>query len=182
LGALADNGQSNATNTTALGYQGGSYIHTNNVSNALQLGNASVSYIYAATSTITVSDERVKKDIKENVPGIAFIRQLRPVTFHYNLAKESEITGIKDDNEWKGKHDIENIKFSGFLAQEVEKAALNTGYDFSGVVPGKIYGLRYSEFVVPLVKAVQEQQVMIDSLMKQNVMLMQRIEKLEKNK
>ena len=34
------------------------------------------------------------------------------------------------------------------------------GYDFSGVDAPKndkdIYGLRYSEFVVPLVKAVQE--------------------------
>ncbi|MEP6795816.1 MAG: hypothetical protein ABJB16_15925 [Saprospiraceae bacterium] len=29
---------------------------------------------------------------------------------------------------------------------------------------GKIMGLRYAEFTVPLVKAVQEQQVMIDQL------------------
>jgi len=31
-----------------------------------------------------------------------------------------------------------------------------------------MYGLRYAEFVVPLVKAVQEQQQMIEELKKQN--------------
>jgi len=54
----------------------------------------------------------------------------------------------------------ENIAQTGFIAQEVEKTAKEIGYDFSGVDAAKndndVYGLRYSEFVVPLVKAVQE--------------------------
>ena len=41
-------------------------------------------------------------------------------------------------------------------------------YDFSGVDKPKnekdYYGLRYAEFVVPLVKAIQEQQKMIEEL------------------
>ena len=68
--------------------------------------------------------------------------------------------------------------FSGFVAQEVEQAAKSTGYDFSGVDKPKnendMYGLRYAEFVVPLVKAVQELSKMnkdrdakIDTLQKQ---------------
>jgi hypothetical protein len=65
----------------------------------------------------------------------------------------------------------EKIVFSGFIAQDVEKAANETGYDFSGVDKPKndkdLYGLRYAEFVVPLVKAVQEQQEMIDLLKKE---------------
>jgi hypothetical protein len=56
--------------------------------------------------------------------------------------------------------------FSGFAAQEVEAAAAASGYDFSGVDKPKndrdFYGLRYGDFVVPLVKAVQEQQKMIE--------------------
>ena len=52
------------------------------------------------------------------------------------------------------------IKYTGFVAQEVEKAAQKLGYDFSGVDAPKsrdgFYGLRYGDFVVPLVKAVQE--------------------------
>jgi hypothetical protein len=49
-----------------------------------------------------------------------------------------------------------------------------------------MYGLRYSEFVVPLVKAVQEQQQMINDLKKINSIqnglnedLQKRIQKLE---
>jgi trimeric autotransporter adhesin len=60
---------------------------------------------------------------------------------------------------------------SGFSAQEVEKAAKDAGYEFSGVDKPKnasdFYGLRYADFVVPLVKAVQEQQQMIKDLQKE---------------
>jgi hypothetical protein len=44
-------------------------------------------------------------------------------------------------------------------AQDVEAAASSINYDFSGVDKPKndkdIYGLRYSDYVMPLVKAVQ---------------------------
>jgi hypothetical protein len=54
----------------------------------------------------------------------------------------------------------EEVKQTGFIAQDVERAARQVGYNFSGVdAPKKdsdFYGLRYAEFVVPLVKAVQE--------------------------
>jgi len=50
----------------------------------------------------------------------------------------------------------------------VEQAAQSLGYDFSGVDAPKnehdFYGLRYAEFVVPLVKAIQEQQEIIETL------------------
>jgi hypothetical protein len=50
--------------------------------------------------------------------------------------------------------------YTGFLAQDVEKAAEQLKFDFSGVYKPQndndLYGLSYSEFVVPLVKAVQE--------------------------
>jgi len=66
----------------------------------------------------------------------------------------------------------ESIVRTGFIAQEVEAAAKEAGYDFDGVDKPKNdqdrYGLRYAEFVVPLVKAVQEQQVMIDQLKAEN--------------
>ena len=52
------------------------------------------------------------------------------------------------------------IVHTGFVAQEVEAVAKNLKYDFSGVDKPKngndFYGLRYAEFVVPIVKAVQE--------------------------
>jgi hypothetical protein len=84
----------------------------------------------------------------------------------------------------------EAIQYTGFLAQEVEAAAKNCGYDFSGVQAPvneqTPYSLRYAEFVVPLVKAVQEQQGIISDLgsriselQKQNEELVKRIEALE---
>ena len=89
------------------------------------------------------------------------------------------ITGNKETPDFAEKNDIEKIKFSGFIAQEVEQAAKDAGYDFSGIaIPKKsteLYTLRYAEFVVPLVKAVQEladrsgvQQLIIETLQKQN--------------
>jgi hypothetical protein len=33
----------------------------------------------------TSSDKRVKKNIKENVPGLAFINKLKPVTYNLDL-------------------------------------------------------------------------------------------------
>jgi hypothetical protein len=65
------------------------------------------------------------------------------------------------------RHEKENITYTGFVAQEVEKASNEINYDFSGVdVPKSeedYYGLRYSQFVVPLVKAVQELSDMNDA-------------------
>ena len=64
------------------------------------------------------------------------------------------------------------------FAQEVAQAANECQYNFSGVEVPKddqegLYKLRYAEFVVPLVKAVQEQQEMID-------LLYERVKALEK--
>ena len=94
------------------------------------------------------------------MPGLAFINLLKPVTYHFDLNKQEAITGRTDSAEWKEKYDIQKIQFTGFLAQEVEEAAKKINYDFSGVDAPKndkdVYGLRYGDFVVPLVKAVQE--------------------------
>ena len=59
-----------------------------------------------------------------------------------------------------------SIVRTGFIAQEVEAAAQKIGFDFDGVSTPQnetdLYGIRYAEFVVPLVKAIQEQQEMIE--------------------
>ena len=75
---------------------------------------------------------------------------------------------------------------SGFIAQEVETAAEELGYDFSGVDNPKgesdFYGLRYASFVVPIVKSIQEideNQKTQEELMKMIMKLTERIEQLE---
>jgi hypothetical protein len=152
IGTTADVTVNNLNNATALGY--GTVVDS---SNKVRIGNTSVISIGGQVAWTNFSDERVKNHIEENIPGLAFINQLKPVTYHYDLEKENQLLGIKNDKEWEGKHDIENIAFSGFLAQQVDAAAKSIGYDFSGVDKhGSIWGLRYSEFVPSLVKSVQE--------------------------
>ncbi len=72
---------------------------------------------------------------------------------------------------------------TGFVAQDVEKAANEIGYDFSGVDKPKnsndFYGLRYAEFVVPLVKGMQEQQQMIEELKNENIDLKKQMDELK---
>jgi hypothetical protein len=119
------------------------------------------------------SDRRIKKNIQEDVHGLDFIMQLRPVTYNYRMNPEGQSIPeldqkvLKESGKLNETPEITKIKFSGFIAQEVQEAADNVGYDFSGVQKPEsdkfMFSMSYSEFVVPLVKATQEQQKVIDS-------------------
>lgn len=60
---------------------------------------------------------------------------------------------------------------TGFIAQDIEQAALKLRYDFDGVNRPQNdkdnYSLVYANFVPSLVKAVQEQQLIIEKWQKQ---------------
>ena len=181
------NGESHS-NSTALGFDA-----EPEASNKIILGNSSVSWIGGHSYWYNTSDARVKTNIKEDVKGLDFIMELRPVTYYFDKDKMDELTGTVDSTHYPEKYDVEKIKQSGFMAQEVEQAAQNSGYDFSGISKPKgdvkYYSLAYAQFVVPLVKAVQEQQGTIETLKEMNkeqqtmiIELKSRIEKLEMNK
>ena len=164
IGYFAGFGVANLENTTAIGNDAGG---VNNTSNRVEIGNTSVSWIGGQVAWSTYSDARIKENIKENVPGIDFIIKLRPVTYKLNIHNQNKMISKPDKCSWHTKYDIENIQMTGFIAQEVEQAALAAGYDFSGIEKpaheNGLYSLRYSDFVVPLVKAVQEQQIIIEN-------------------
>jgi hypothetical protein len=168
-------------NTTCLGYNAG---NVSSVANRVEIGNTSVTWIGGEVGWSTYSDARIKNQVQENVPGLSFIKRLRPVTYHLDIHKENEIClrGKKQTGDWKEKYDLEQKQMTGFIAQEVEHAAQSVGYDFSGVEQAKdevgMYSVRYSEFVVPLVKAIQEQQVMIEQLQKENAALKAQTDKI----
>ena len=118
----------------------------------------------------------LKKNIKLNVPGLEFINKLQPVTYNMDLdaaEKILHIPSVKDENSIMAnlRKAKEQFVYSGFIAQDVEKAAKELNFDFSGVDAAKndrdLYGLRYAEFVVPLVKSVQELSKKNDDLQKQ---------------
>ncbi|MEO6405695.1 MAG: tail fiber domain-containing protein [Ferruginibacter sp.] len=143
-------------------------------SSTARFGNSSTVSYGGWAGWTNVSDGRFKTSVQENVPGISFITALRPVTYHLQAKALDEFQhqGIKNELSEpaiavmnKAFADKEKITYTGFIAQEVEAAADKAGYNFSGVDKPKsetdVYGLRYAEFVVPLVKAVQEQQDII---------------------
>lgn len=165
------------SNTIAIGY----FANTT-ASNQVRIGNSSITSIGGYTGWTNISDGRVKKNVKENVPGLSFIRQLRAVTYNLDLDKADDITGVSKRELRKGetenneqiltaRKEKEQQVYTGFIAQEVAKAADDAGYNFSGVDQPKndkdLYGLRYAEFVVPLVKAVQELSQQNEELQKQ---------------
>ena len=100
--------------------------------------------------------------------------KLRPITYHLDVHRLASYLqenrrrdedgnpyiASPDNNDLRARYEKEAIQYTGFLAQEVEAAAREVGFDFSGIDAPKndndLYGLRYAEFVVPLVKAVQE--------------------------
>jgi hypothetical protein len=116
--------------------------------------------------------------------------KLKPVTFNWDMHKLDEFKGIadtimsKNESMRKSRDDKEKKAYTGFLAQQVEQAAQQCGFDFSAIIkPANEktpYNLSYAEFVVPLVKAVQEQQKTIEKQQKQIDELTRLVEKLTK--
>jgi trimeric autotransporter adhesin len=172
-------------------------------SNTAIVGNNSLTWIGGQVGWSALSDGRIKENIQEDVLGLSFIKLLRPVTYKLNIHKQQELmdkmlesnNATKKDSafyahkkevkkDWQGKYDIEKITQTGFVAQEVEAAAKKLNYNFSGVtkppVENGLYSLRYSDFIMPLVKSVQEQQQQIEMLQKQNEELLKRITALER--
>jgi hypothetical protein len=150
------------------------YYQTLNDNNEARIGNSFHTTIGGWSSWTTVSDGRFKKNVREDIEGLEFIKALRPVSYNMDLHAIEDFDAKngrerKNANRtWEGKYDNEKNRHTGFIAQEVEAAANKTSFDFSGIkVPkndASHYALRYSSFVVPLVKAVQEQQEMIEAL------------------
>jgi len=170
-------------NTSALGCQ---VVVT--VSDQVRIGNSDITSIGAYSAWTIITDGMFHKNVREEIAGIDFIIKLRPVTFQPDVQVVKHHTGVKDSstNQSKtrqpGMRKEEKLQ-SGFIPQELEAAAHAMGYEFSGVDAPKnendLYGLRYAEFVVPLVKGIQEQQAMIEAQQTLIDELRERIEGLE---
>jgi hypothetical protein len=156
------------SNTTCIGIDA-----TATATDMVRIGNVFVNSIGGQVGWSTLSDGRFKENVREDVPGLEFIALLRPVSYEVNRIKVNDFTGVSAGNSVQSyQNDSPEYKpeplskaTTGFVAQEVEAAAKSIGFNFSGVDAPEnendYYGLRYSEFVVPLVKAVQEQQAII---------------------
>ncbi|MBK9462113.1 MAG: tail fiber domain-containing protein [Sphingobacteriales bacterium] len=123
VGFSASPSSSSVSNYTGIG----SLVGTGaSASNMVEIGNSSVSVIRGQVGFTTYSDARIKENIQPDVPGLAFISQLKPVTYNLNVHRQNQMmygTAKPDTIDWEGKYDIEKIRMTGFLAQDVEKAA-----------------------------------------------------------
>ena len=166
-----------------------------NASNKVRIGNSSVTVIEGQVPFTSPSDGRFKFNIRNDVKGLAFILKLRPVTYQFDVKRFDQF--LKTGNIVAAANPISKvsnknqsaaslIRRTGFIAQEVDTAAAAAGYNFSGIIKpnnaSEHYSLSYESFVVPLVKAIQEQQDMINAMKRQIALLQANMDRLENGK
>lgn len=130
--------------------------------NSYALGNSSQrwSAVWAVNGTIQTSDAREKVDVQDSAYGLSFINALRPVSYKWVNSGNPDADGV----------DTPGVRTHyGFIAQEV-KELIGDGNNFGGYVKGdmadptSLEGLRYHEFIAPMVKAIQELSAQVETL------------------
>jgi len=157
--ALSQN--TTGSNNTAIGFQAQTSLATG--SNQVRIGNSYVTNASIQVAWSTTSDKRWKSDIQNSNLGLNFISKLRPVSYYRN-----------NDESKKTEY--------GFIAQELEEALNNVGASNNGIISKDdegMYGVRYNDLISPMVKAIQEQQEMINILQQENKEFKERIVQLE---
>jgi hypothetical protein len=183
IGARSGEAHRTGTGVTCIGYQcdmpGGDSdtaivmgyqatgVGTNNFT--FGVGGTDSNIAFGATSITAPSDERYKEDITDATAGLAFINQLRPVTFKWKKEKDIPTTqrAYVEGSETRVINDYTN---HGFIAQEVKAIIdadnnIKDGFDMwqEDGADGR-QRLGPSALVPMLVKAIQELTARITTL------------------
>ena len=161
------------------GYSGQS-TYTKNVSpsdnDSHDLGTSSLKWddVYATNATIQTSDRNQKNTIVDSDLGLAFVNKLKPVSYKYNGKTRTHYGLIAQDVETV-LSDISKptTDFAGFIKEAIPDIVYQEAEP--GIPEGKSegdlktaahdeYGLRYNEFISPLIKAVQELSTEVETL------------------
>ena len=112
--------------------------------------------IYATNGTIQTSDQNEKNTITNSDLGLDFINRLSPKSYKFNSKTRTHYGLIAQDVETV-LSDISKstTDFAGFIKDDISEEQDGSSYR---------YGLRYNEFISPLIKAIQEQQTQIEAL------------------
>lgn len=133
IGYDADVSAAGLLNATAIGYQANV-----DASNKIRLGNAAVTVIQGQVAFTAASDRRLKTNILPIAYGLDFIMKLKPVSYNMKNSSDSRLN-------W------------GFIAQDIESLVGDTNAVLTvGADKDRTLGLRYTDFVAPLVQAVQD--------------------------
>lgn len=142
------------------------------------LGTSSLRWgqIYSTASAISTSDRNEKHDISymDSDTAEQLIMGLKPVSYKFNDGTSGRTHyGLiaQDVEELLGDLSIPTEDCAAFVKSPLEELDEKTGEcipvtDEEGN-PKYRYGLRYEEFIAPLIKTVQEQQKQIDELKRQ---------------
>ena len=141
---------SEANYSAELGVQDSKWAFMPSVNGKLYLGTQNHKWdtVYAQTGTINTSDRKEKENIEVLDTEISdFVLKLKPVSYKFKVGERTHF---------------------GLIAQDVEEVMKEIGWtdkDFAGFCKdGDSYGLRYEEFISPLIKVVQDQQKEIETL------------------
>ncbi|MGE3468161.1 MAG: tail fiber domain-containing protein, partial [Pyrinomonadaceae bacterium] len=117
--------------------------------NTYDLGTSALRFkdIYAANNVIQTSDARLKTDVKDSDLGLGFINNLRPVSYywkegdpklHYGVIAQETEKALSDAKKLSGREsEVDNV-----IVTHDEKTDR--------------YGVRYTELIAPIIKAIQE--------------------------
>ena len=126
----------------------------------------------------SISDSRDKADIQDTNLGLSFIMRLQPRMFRwdfresYRSPKPSPEATKEEWDAWREENKLANLTHAGthkrnrlhqgLVAQEVKAVMDTMGVDFGGFRNSEInggdaqMGLEYTQFIAPLIKAIQE--------------------------
>ncbi len=154
------------------GSPGGNYTSENN---NIVLGNGSIAEAHIQVDWTVASDQRDKTDFTALDLGLDFVKALAPVTYKWDkrfnygdkTADDYDLNAQTPDGTHK-----EDWLDVGFKAQEVQALEEAAGYTtaakknltISTSGDGKQMGIQYSKFIPILVKAIQEQNALIEAL------------------
>jgi hypothetical protein len=144
-------------------YTGGTAGQVNSVTMRAKINDSSNSGDFYTNdgSVSSLSDSRLKTNIENLTDGLDILTQLRPVTFEYNDNSVDE-----RGREQLGKAD--GITRYGFIAQEVESVAAQYVNTETGMIGGEevddLKSMSQTRLIPMLVKSIQEQQTIIESL------------------
>jgi hypothetical protein len=162
MGVYALTSVTTGSNNSGFGYNAN--VPNATASNQVRVGNTAITYAGIQVAWTITSDKRWKTDIKPSNLGLNFIKALRPVSY----------VRLNDD--------AKKTEY-GFIAQEVETLLNTSGAANSGIITKDDEGMlsmRYNDLIAPMVKALQEQQDMIEELRLKNKDLEARLKALEK--
>jgi hypothetical protein len=149
------------------------------LNNTMDLGNAYGRWtaVYAVNGTIQTSDKNQKENIQDISYGLDAVMKLKPISFRWkdkncNVGTGNNLGFIAQDLE-KVIPDV--VVHSITSREEIENARNEKGIELEP----ETYGVKYSELIPVMVKAVQEQQEMIEKQQQENSALRIELESLK---